>query len=321
MKAEKLTAASIACGGFWQAPKLTVTKLSAEFGGGRLDAQARLNVATRELTFTNSSCFDFHAIAALLTEKTRKRLVEIAWGRLPSLQASGSLILPAWTNRQPDWRGEVQPTMQLTGALAITNGIFEGVPLTWRTHIFPIRISSGGCLDFAIAQAKTRLEINGSEDDSTKNYQWRIQGAFDPAAIRPFLMASNAVQGFEILKFTEPLTLDVEVGGRLYDNDSIGASGHMALTNFTVRGESVGSVAGGLHYTNRVLKFFNPRLWRETGTQTMRAEEVALDFHTLRIYFTNGFSTTDPEVIARAIGPKTGELMDPYQFPKPPRCA
>jgi hypothetical protein len=318
LKAEKLTAASFTCGGFWQAPKLAVTKLSAELGGGRFDAQARLDVATRELTFINSACFDFHSIAALLTEKTCERLVEIAWGRLPSLQVSGSLVLPAWTNRQPDWRGEVQPTIQLTGALAITNGIFEGAPFDLAHTHFSYSHLIWQLPDFAIAQAKTRLEFNGSEDDSTKNYQWRIRGAFDPTVIRPFLMASNAAHGFEIVKFTEPLTLDVKVDGRLYDYDSIDASGRVALTNFTVRGQSIGSVAGGLYYSNRVLKFFNPRLWRENGTQTMVAEEVTLDFHTLRIYFTNGFSTTDPEVIARAIGPKTGELLEPYQFPRPP---
>jgi AsmA-like protein len=318
LKAEKLTAASFTCGGFWQAPKLAVTKLSAELGGGRLDAQARLDVATRELTFINSACFDFHSIAALLTPKTRERLLEIAWGRLPSLQANGSLVLPAWTNLQPDWRDEVQPTIQLTGALAITNGIFEGVPFDAAHTHFSYSNLVWQLPDFAIAQAKTRLEINGSEDDSTKNYQWHICGAFDPTAIRPFLTASNAVRGFEIVKFTEPLALDVEVAGRLYNYDSVGASGCVALTNFTVHGQSIDSVASGLHYTNRILKFFNPRLWREKGTQTMVAEEVTLDFNTLRIYFTNGFSTADPEAVARAIGTKTGELLEPYHFLKPP---
>ena len=122
LKSRKLSANSVSCAGFWRAPELAVTNLSAKLGGGRLDAQARLDVASRELTFTNSACFDFHSIAALLTEKTHERLVEIAWGRPPSLHADGSLILPAWTNRQPDWRGEVQPTIHLNGALAITNG-------------------------------------------------------------------------------------------------------------------------------------------------------------------------------------------------------
>jgi hypothetical protein len=316
LKAEKLNAASFTCAGFWQAPKLAVTNLSAELGGGRLDAQARLDVATRELTFTNSACFDFHSIAALLTEKTHERLVELGWGRPPSLQASGSLVLPAWTNRQPDWRGEVQPTIHLEGALAITNGVFEGVPFDLaRTH-FSYSHLVWQLPDFAIAQDKTRLEIGGTEDDATKNYRWRVRGAFDPEAIRPFLTASNVVRGFAIAKFTEPLVLDVDMRGRLYDYDSIDAGGRVALTNFTVRGEAVGDVASAMNYTNRVLEFLNPLM--HTGAQTMAADKVTLDFHTMRIYFTNGFSTADPEAVARAIGPKTGELLEPYQFLKPP---
>jgi len=316
LKAEKLNAVSLACGGFWQAPKLAVTNLSAELGGGRLDAQARLDVATRELTFTNSACFDFHSIAALLTKKTHERLVEIAWGRLPSLQASGLLVLPAWTNHQPDWRGEVQPTIHLNGALVITNGVFEGVPFDLAHTHFSYSHLVWQLPDFTIAQAKTRLEINGSEDDGTKNYQWRVRGAFDPAAIRPFLTASNALRGFEIVKFTEPLALDVEVGGRLYDYDSIDASGRVALTNFAVRGEVFDNVASALDYTNRVLEFLNPLM--HTGAQMMTADKVTLDFNTRLIHFTNGFSTADPETIARAIGPKTGRLVEPYHFLQPP---
>ena len=57
------------------------------------------------------------------------------------------------------------------------------------------------------------------------------------------------------MKFTEPLALDVEVAGRLYDYDSIAAPGHVALTNFAVRGQAFGDVASSLNYTNRVLEF------------------------------------------------------------------
>ena len=83
LKSEPLNADSIVCSGLWQAPELAVTKLAAGLGGGRLDATVRLNVATREFTFTNAAGFDLHAIAALLTEKTRERLAEFSWTRPP----------------------------------------------------------------------------------------------------------------------------------------------------------------------------------------------------------------------------------------------
>ena len=55
LKSEKLNADSVSCGGSWRAPELVLTNLSARLGGGALDGRAGLNVATRELAFTNSS--------------------------------------------------------------------------------------------------------------------------------------------------------------------------------------------------------------------------------------------------------------------------
>jgi hypothetical protein len=167
-----------------------------------------------------------------------------------------------------------------------------------------------------VAQSKTRLEISGREDDATKDYRWHINGAFDPAAARPFLTASNAVRGFGIAQFAEPVHLDADLWGRLYDYDGIGATGRVALTNFTVRGVSMDSVTGELSYTNRVLEFSHLDLWR--GTQTLTAGLITLDFNRRLIFFKNGYSTADPAAIARAIGPKTAHIMEPYHFLQPP---
>jgi hypothetical protein len=316
LRSEQLSADSVACGGSWRAPELALTNLSARLGGGPLEAQAWLNVATREFVFTNSSRFDLHAVAALLTDKTRERLAEFSWTQPPSLRAGGSMVLPAWTNRQPDWRGEVQPTIQLLGELAFTNGTAFGAKIDSADARFAYSNLVWRLSDIALAQSKTRLEISGSEDDATKDYRWRIRGAFDPDAIRPFLTASNAVRGFGIVQFTQPVCLDADVWGRLYDYDGIGATGHVALTNFTVRGQSMDSVTAAFSYTNRVLEFSHPNLWRET--QTMTADLITLDFNRRLISFKNGYSTADPAAISRAIGPKTAQIMEPYQFLQPP---
>ena len=316
LQTKVLSADAVDCGGFWQAPELAVTRLSAKLGGGQLDATARLNVATRRFAFTNTSCFDVHAIGALLTEKTRERLADFSWTQPPSVRAGGSLILPAWTNRQPDWRAEVQPAIQLNGELAITNGRISGIMMDLvRTH-FSYSNLVWQLPDLAVVKSRSRLELSGSEDDATKDYHWRIRGAFDPEAARPYLTASNAVRGFELVKVTEPLALDVEVSGRLYDYERIGASGRVALTNFAVRGEAFGDVASALNYTNRVLEFINPLT--HTGAQMMTADKVTLDFNRQLILFTNGFSTADPGPVTRAIGPKTGRAVAPYHFLQPP---
>ena len=318
LQSEKLNADSVACGGFWQAPELAVTNLSATLGGGQLDAQAWLNVATRKFAFTNSSCLDVHAVAALLTEKTRERLAEFSWTQPPCLRAGGSLILPAWTNRQPDWHSDVQPTIRLVGDLAFTNGTAFGATIDSVCTHFTYSNLAWQLPDLAIAQANTRLQLEGGEDDATKNYRWHIRGAFDPETLRPFLTASNAAHGFSHFKFSGPAAVDFEARGRLYGYDSIEAAGRAALTNFTIRGQMADSVVSGFQYSNRVVEFISPRLSRASGTQTMTADRITLDLNAQRIWFVNGFGAADPEAVARAIGPKTGRALEPYHFLEPP---
>ena len=426
LKSKQLNADSIACGGVWSAPELAVTNLAAQLGGGTLDGRAKLNVATREFTFTNASRFDVHAVAALLTEKTRARLNDFVWKQPPSLRAGGSLVLPAWTNQQPDLQTEVQPTIRLAGELAFTNGSMNGMALDLvRTH-FSYSNLVWQLPDLALAQSQTRLDISGTENDATREYRWHVRGALDPESLRPFLTDSNAARGLDRFTFTGPAHLDTVVSGRLFDYDSIGAGGCAALTNFTVSGHPVDSAAGGLLYTNHMLVvsnlalaqsenrldisgwendatkeyrfdvrggiapaslrpfltdsnavrgldhlaftepvhfdievagnfssfdtfgasghvaatnfavrgqsadsvvsvfsytnrefvFTNPHLWR--GTQTMTADTVTLDLNARLIRFHNGYSTADPGAVTRAIGPKTAEIMEPYHFLEPP---
>lgn len=315
LESQQLNAQIVKCGGFWRAPELTVTNLSAELGGGRLDAGARLNVDTRAFIFTNSSYFDPQAIAALLTGKTRNWLAQFSWTRPPILQAAGSLILPEWTNRQPDWRGEVQPTVRLTGDFAATNAAFRGIAIDSAGGSFSYSNLVWRLPHLAVTRPEGALALADVENNVTKDYHWHVQGALAPSALRPLLAANHAERAVDLFTFTQPLWLDADAWGRLYDNDSIGARGHMALTNFTLRGETVSRVESDFCYTNRLLEFFQPRLL--TGAQRMRADGIAVDFNSWRIYFTNGFSTADPRAVARAIGRKAGQVMDPYRFAVP----
>ncbi|HZT22441.1 MAG TPA: AsmA-like C-terminal region-containing protein [Verrucomicrobiae bacterium] len=316
LKSEKLNADFVACAGVWRAPELLLTNLSARLGGGTLQARAALNVATREFSFTNQAHCDVHAVAALLSRKTRARLAEFSWRVPPLLQAGGSLVLPAWTNRHPDLRAEVQPTIRLCGALALTNAAMNGVPFDFAHTHFSYSHLVWRLPDLELAQGRTQLAADGEENDASRRYRWHVRGRLAAATLQSLLTSPKAVRVFSHFTFAEPLHLNAEIAGRLYDYDSIGACGRAALTNFTIRGEAVDSVTGEFAYTNRVLVFFHPRLWR--GAQTMTADAIRVDFNTRLISFTNGFSTADPLAVARAIGPRTGEILAPYQFPIPP---
>jgi hypothetical protein len=175
----------------------------------------------------------------------------------------------------------------LNGELAFTNGTVSGVAIDSAAAAFSYSNLVWQVPALAIAQSKTRLEISGSENDATRDYHWRVRGALDPECLRPFLTASNAARGFSIVQFSAPVNLDAEVWGRLYDYDGIGATGRVALTNFTLRGQSMDSVTGELSYTNRVLEFSHLNLWR--GAQTMTADLITLDFNQRLIIFKNGY--------------------------------
>jgi hypothetical protein len=315
-QSEKLNADAIAAGGFWRAPELAVTNLSVELGGGRLDASARLNVATRELVFTNASCFDLHAVYAWLTEKTVDRLADFYWMRPPALQIGGALVLPAWTNEPSDWLGAVRPTVRLNGELGFTNATVMGAQIDSAHTHFSYLDLTWQLPDLAVAQAATHLQIAGFEDDATKKYRWQIRGALDPEAARPFLTANNGARGLDIVQLAEPLALDLDVSGKLYDLDSLAVDGNLAATNFMVRHEHIGDVATAVNYTNQVLTFLHPLM--HTGAQTATGESVTLDFNRRLICFTNALTATDPWMVARAIGPLTAKLVAPYHFFQPP---
>lgn len=317
LKSEKLDADFISCGGIWRAPEVEVTNLFARLGGGRLQAAARLNLITREFSFTNSCCFDLQAVNALLTEKTRERLAQFTLPQPPWLAASGSLILAPWTNAAPDyWRTNVQPTIRLNGELAATNLAFSGLSFDQVRCHFSYSNEIWTVPDGIISQPEGRLQISGDENDATKDYQWHLRGALSPEVIQPFL-TPKAARGFHDFTFNQPVFLDAQLRGRLYDYDSISAAGHAVLTNFFIRGEPVDSVETDFRYARRVADFFHPHL-QAPGAQTMRADGIRLDWPGDRIYFTNGVGTAYPQEVAVAIGPIPAQVMKPYHFLAPP---
>jgi hypothetical protein len=312
LQSQQLNADFISCAGFWRTPDLEVTNLYARLGRGHLQAAAGLDINTRRFSFTNSSCFDPNAIAALLTDKTTARLSQFSFWQPPALQAHGSLVLPDWTNRAPDvWRTLVQPSVRLDGELDMTDAAFSGFPLEETHAHFSYSNEIWNIPDAVISRREGTLAIAGTENDATKNYQWYLHGAISPGIIQSFL-TTKAARQFTNFVFTEPAFFDIHVGGRLYDYNSINATGRAALTNFSVRGESVDSVETDFSYSNLVAVFYSPHL--QAGLQTMHADGVRLDWPGDRIYFTNGLGTADPQKVVNAIGPLAAQALRPYHF-------
>ena len=78
---------------------------------------------TRALSLSFASDVDPHKTRACPAPRRPERwLAAVSWEQPPELKGESSLVLPAWTNRQPDWRAEVQPTLRLQGEFKLEHG-------------------------------------------------------------------------------------------------------------------------------------------------------------------------------------------------------
>lgn len=315
LRSASLPGKAIDCGGVWSAPTLTVKHFSVRLGGGRLAGEAGLNVATRDLAFSNDSDFDLHLLSRLLPETAQRELSEISWSRPPVLHTAGAVTLPPWTNGiTTNWFQEIAATVRADGEVALTNFTFRHIGLDHLHTHFRYADELWALPDLSVAQGRTQLRLSGEESGATQNFHVLVAGRIDASSAQPFLTTSNAVEAFNEFAFDQPLHLSLDVSGNLRRWSSLTATGRVALTDFAVRGQTVDSLAADLFYTNRMLTFYAPELLRANHTQRMTADEVFLDFNAQTVWFTNGWSTAEPLVVARAVGPKTGHALEPFHF-------
>jgi hypothetical protein len=314
----KLDLEKIVCSGQWLAPELTLDKLFAKLYGGALNADARLDVVTRAVTFNVASDFDGKKIAPLLTPMAQEWLANYSWNNPPQIKADGALILPAsvWTNRHPDWRGESRPTLRLNGQFHVVDGAFRGVhALTADSHFY----YSNMCWrlpDLVAVRPEGRLNLVHETDERTKDFYFHLHSTIDPRALKP-LLDTNQMRAFDYFSLSQPPVVDGEIRGRWHNHETINGKAQITVTNFTVRGELADNLQADVQYTNRVLWVLQPRV-QLAATQHLSADLLKIVFDERKMYVTNGFSTADSAVVVHAIGPHAEHAVKEYQFLKPP---
>jgi hypothetical protein len=317
LRSEQVNAESVSASGYWRSPKLVADTLSVRLGHGFLHAGLEFDAGNDWLTFTNSSAFDPRVVEPLLPAALRRRLALVTWTTPPALRAAGVVDLSSLLYDSKSQAGP-SPVLDLHAEVAFANATVAGLLLD------QVRVSAAysnlvwKLPDVQVVREKTRLQLQGSVDETTKLFHARLQGAFDVNQIRPWLKSKTAAREVGRLTFHEPMMLDVTVGGNLQDPGALGVAGNLAITNLAARGGPLDSLVTGIMYTNRVIEFRHPVAWREHGSQTLTADAITLDLNVYSISFTNGFSTASPQVVADSIGPKTGRIIEPYQFLKPP---
>jgi len=316
LRSRGLETEDAACVGHWRAPDLTITNLHAGLYQQQVEVHAGLDVATRALDLRFTSDVDPHQFASFLPEAAQRLLEPASWPEPPKLEGSLSLVLPAWTNREPNWRSEVLPTLRLEGEVKLERGgAYRGVAVSAAQSHIHCSNSVWRLPDLKITRPEGRLEAVHEADPRTGDYYFRIDSTLDVRALRP-LLEEKQQKVLDYFTFTQPPALEAEIRGNWHDLERIGIKGRAELTNFTFRGETASALQTSFQYTNRFLQITAPRLQR--GTQQMTADGLGADFLAQKIYLTNGFSTADPMVVARGIGPHVVRAVEPYQFKQPP---
>ncbi len=315
LQSPKIAAAEFACAGNWNAPDLTLTRISSSLYGGRLNAEAGVNIGTRVFRFKGSSNFDVQQISPLLTEKSQHWIKQFSWNQAPKLEANGSVLLPAWTNfAHADWHGAVRPSIRLNGYFDVGDGSFRGVRFSSADSHFSYSNLFWRLPDLVARRAEGQIRLTHVSNEATRDYYFKVYSTIDPLALKP-LLATNQYRIYDLLGFTQPPVIDGEIWGRWYAPERIGARARLAVTNFTVHGESFSDAIGTLEYTNLFLRVIEPRAHR--GADYGSATSLDFDIPGRKIYITNAVGTADPGVVVRAIGPKIAKHMEPYQFLKP----
>jgi hypothetical protein len=309
---------SMSCRGRWRAPDLTLTNLHAELYDRNLELSADLNAATRRLAARLRTDVDPHKVESVLTPFARRWLAQFTWNSTPRVEGAIALTLPAWTNSNPDWRSEVQPILQIAGHFDIPDGgTFRSVPASSAHSSFIYSNMTWRLPDLVAIRPEGRIEANHISNDRSKEFYWKVRSTIDPSAVKP-LLDTNALRGMNLLtfNFAQPPIVEAEVWGHWHNEAKIGMKGRASLARFTFRGETIDSLQTAVAYTNHTLTFTTPEATR--GVQIYKADSVIADFDAGKVYLTNGFSTGDPMVVARAIGPHIVRAIDSYQFLTPP---
>ncbi len=317
IQSPKLRVDDVALTAEWQSPQFRLT-VNSDLAGGKVDARVSLDAATREFSFGGTSSCDAQQIAPLLTTNAQQWLANYSWRASPKVEAEGRLTLPAWTNRHPDWRGEVLPTLSLAGKFDVGEGGYRGLPFSAARSPFNLTNMYWRLPEMRVTRPEGTLEADYSSDQRTRDFRWRLRSRIDLKAARPLLTGDAQTRVMDFFQFTTPPDIRADVWGRWGDLDRLGVVAEVALANAAFRGQTVETVHAHADYTNKVFTILAPTVTRAEGREHGAADGLRIDLVTQKLWLTNAHGRLDPQAVARAIGEKSALAIAPYQFDTPP---
>jgi hypothetical protein len=312
----KLELHSVFARGNWKAPIASVSQLECSLYDGNVSGDVRLDVGTREATVNARSSFDGRRVAQLLTPAAQHWLSQFDWKATPDVSAALRLILPAWTNRHPNWGAEIRPTLEIDGAFdAPHGGSFRGVAVDSAKSRFGYTNRVWTLPGLVASRPDGNVLFSYAGSDATHEYHFDVESAMDPQVAKALLPAAQQ-HWFDEVKFSTPPRIQGEIWGRWRAPDSIGVRAHVEATNFVAHGEKVDFLAADLDYTNRFLRVRDAKM--AEGTQQVTAGGAEADLTSKKIEVTNVVSTLDADFVRRVSAPRMPKFLQFIEFDKPP---
>lgn len=307
---------SAKCSGHWSAPDFVIENVESKLYSGTLKSTAHLNVATRQLGATLYTDFDPKGFANLLSASARKWLNEFQYLKPPVVQCEASVVLPSWTNSEPDWIQEVLPTFNASGNFSIgplsgrsvsvrsAESAFTYSNLVWTlTNLHAVR-----------TDGEVRMDYTGNI--LTHQFQATIDTQLDPKGLITRLDDSQETKDLlDTVQLAHPPKIHAEASGDWESLEKIQASATFEATNFVALGQPIGRLTFSANYSNLVVTVTNLQLIQ--GDQVLTIPQAQYNLTNDRVILYNAYATFNPRRVFKALEPILPPFLNAIWFDAP----
>lgn len=286
--------------------------------GGTVAGDIECDADTRRLKVRATSSAHPSGVIPVLTPAGQRWLGQFFWptNQAPRIQAELALVLPPWTEQNPDWRGTVLPTVTIAGSATGQSFSFRGITgdsaqgrFTYTNRVWRIP-------GMTVVRPEGRVVFDYEGHEVTQDYRFRLTSGVDPKIVQPLIAEPGAQRVFNDLTFGQPPQIQGEIRGRWFSPELTTVQVEIAATNVIYRGEHVDTARARLGYADRFLSVADARV--RDGAYWVSVDGFAYDAKAGLISFTNAVSRFAPWRVTRSIGPFVHQTMSPYEFIEPP---
>lgn len=300
----------------WSPPSLEIQNIRGKLYRGGLDFSGSLGALDRRVALEGTFDFDVHQIMHLLTEKGQRWLRQYQFEEPPQVHVNAGVTLPKWDDPNPDWRGEVKPSMAINGGFTVGKAAFRTVPVSAASSSLQFTNMMWRLPDLRVERPEGTLHLDYQCDASTQDYHWKIDTLVDYHALKP-LLSPGQQKGLAMFKFTAPVRTVGTIWGRWYSPELTRLKTVIETSDFHFRDVPIETLETDLAYVNGLLTAKNTLVERSEGF--LSADQLQYNTRTQLLTLTNALSTADTAAVAKMIGPHIERSFQSYRFSEPPK--